>query len=158
MGTLSDYLIQDHQRCDMLLRQTQQHVGAADWVDAGRAAAAFLGALERHVRIEEDIVFPAYERALGTEAMPTTAMRADHQRVRALAQRLASAIEARSAHDFVAHAESLLLTMHLHSEKEEGVLYPVIERVLAQRSAELIEAARALDADPGAGSASTGAI
>lgn len=146
MGILSEYLLQDHARCDGLLRQAQQSVGAARWTDARRDVAAFRDALERHVLIEEHIVFPAFERALGSAASPTTAMRADHVRVRALAQRTADAVDALSAQDFVRHAESLLLTLHQHSEKEEGVLYPMIERLLAQRSAELLAAARAFGA------------
>lgn len=146
MGILSDYLIDDHARCDRLLGQAQQSVGAAHWTDARRDVAAFRYALERHVLIEERIVFPAFECALGTAASPTAAMRADHLRVRALAQRLSNAVVAQSAQEFVRHAESLLLTLHQHSEKEEGVLYPMIERVLAHRSAELLDAARAFGA------------
>ena len=97
MGILSDYLVHDHERCDALLRQTQQSVGAARWTDARRDVAAFRYALERHVLIEERIIFPAFERALGSAASPTAAMRADHLRVRAVAQRLANAVEANSA-------------------------------------------------------------
>ena len=146
MDTLSSYLTEDHARCDVLLRRTQRFVGAGHWREARREVAAFQYALERHLLIEERIVFPAFESALGHAGSPTAAMRAEHLRIRAVAQRLSNAVVELSAHDFVKHAEALLLTMHLHSEKEEGVLYPMIERVLAPSCHKLVAAMQAFGA------------
>ena len=146
MTTLGNYLTEDHARCDLLLRRTQQFVGTGHWPEARREIAAFHYALERHLLIEERIVFPAFEFALGHAVSPTVTMRAEHLRIRAVAQRLTDAVDAQSAQDFIKHAEALLLTMHLHSEKEEGVLYPMIERVLARRCPDLLGAARAFGA------------
>lgn len=143
METLGTYLIDDHERCDALLRRTERFVAAQFWREARREVAGFQYALERHLLIEERIVFPAFEAALGHAASPTDAMRAEHLRIRALAQRLCDSVAALNCQDFVKHAETLLLTMHQHSEKEEGVLYPMIERVLARRCPELLGAARA---------------
>ncbi len=146
MQTLGNYLTDDHERCDLLLRRTERLVGAGQWSEARREVAAFQYALERHLLIEERIVFPAFEAALGHAVSPTDAMRAEHLRIRAVAQRLTDAVAALSAQDFVKHAETLLLTMHQHSEKEEGVLYPMVERVLARRCQDLLGAARAFGA------------
>jgi hemerythrin-like domain-containing protein len=146
METLGTYLTGDHARCDRLLHGAQQAVGPWRWPEARRAMAAFQYALERHLLIEQRIVFPAFEAALGRAVSPTAAMRAEHLRIRAVAQRLADAVDALSAQAFVLHAEALLLTVHQHSEKEEGVLYPMIERVLARRCPDLLDAARAFGA------------
>lgn len=147
MDTLGSYLTDDHLRCDALLRRTQQCVGAACWLEAHLAMHDFRQALERHLLIEEQIVFPAFEFALGRHAMsPTATMRAEHLRIRAVVQRLAEAVDANNTHDFVKHAEALLLTMHGHSEKEEGVLYPMLERVLGRRWPSLLLDARAFKA------------
>lgn len=143
METLGSYLTEDHVRCDILLRRTQQFVGAGRWPEARREMTAFQYALERHLRIEERIVFPAFEAAIGPAISPTATMRAEHTRIRAVAQRLGDAVNALCTHDFVKHGEALLLAMHLHSEKEEGLMYPMIERVLARRCRDLLAAARA---------------
>lgn len=153
MDTLGTYLTHDHERCDGLLRRTQQSVSGARWPDARRDMAAFQYALERHLLIEERIIFPAFESALGHAVSPTATMRAEHLRIRAVAQRMADAVAAASPGEFVKHAEALLLTMHQHSEKEEGVLYPMIERVLARRCPDLLRAAHAFGACDGAASA-----
>ena len=146
LDTLGTYLTDDHQRCDALLRSTQKGVGAARWADARRAMGVFQYALERHLLIEERILFPAFEAALGHTTSPTVLLRAEHLRIRAAAQRLTDAVDALSAQDFMKHAETFLLTMHLHSEKEEGVLYPMIERVLGRRCPALLDDARAFGA------------
>ena len=143
METLGSYLTDDHGRCDALLRNAEHAVGTASWQQAWRDVRAFQHALERHLMIEERIIFPAFEAALGRGVSPTAAMRAEHLRIRALAQRMADAVEGQRGADFLKHAEALLLTMHQHSETEEGVLYPMIERVLGPRCAQLLDAARA---------------
>lgn len=146
MQNMGRYLTQDHARCDILFRNTQQAVRGAHWVEARRAMAAFQHALERHMLIEERILYPAFERAIGRAASPTDAMRADHLRIRAMAQRLSDAVAACDMDAFISHAESLLLLQHQHSEREEGVLYPMIERVLVHNSAEVLGAMQAYGA------------
>lgn len=146
MDTLGSYMTQDHARCDALFAQVRQAVGDADWRQARRDIAAFQGALERHLLIEERIVFPAFERAIGSAVGPTAAMRAEHLRIRAVAQRLCNAVGARDAQAFINHADALLLVLHQHSEKEEGVLYPMIERVLVLSREQLLGAMRAFGA------------
>ena len=146
MDTIGSYLEQDHARCDALLLQAQQSVRGASWRQARLDIAAFQHALERHLLVEERILFPAFERALGRAVSPTATMRTEHLRIRAVAQRLSDTVGAGDMEAFVTHAESLLLVLHQHSEKEEGVLYPMIERVLARSSAELVVAMRAFGA------------
>ncbi len=146
MDTLGIYLAHDHERCDTLLRKTQRAVRSGHWAQARREMATFHHALERHLLIEERIVFPAFENAVPDASHLTEAMRAEHLRVRAVAQRLADAVNCLSLQAFVEHAEALLLTLHQHSEKEEGMLYPMIERVLARRCPDLLAAARAFGA------------
>ena len=146
MDTMSSYLTQDHARCDALFKQVQQCVRGVDWRQARLAMAAFQHALERHLLIEERILFTAFERAIGRATSPTDAMRAEHLRIRAVAQRLSDTVGAGDMGGFVKHAEALLLVLHQHSEKEENMLYPMIERVLAHGSVELVSAMQAFGA------------
>lgn len=143
MDTLSTYLDRDHHHCDALLRRASDCVRRAQWPEARYAMSAFQNALERHLLIEERVLFPAFERALGHQVGPTSAMRSEHMRIRAVAQRLANSVQAGDAESFTTHAEVLLLVMHQHGEKETEVLYPMIERVLAHRSAQVLDAMRA---------------
>lgn len=146
MDTIGSYLAHDHTRCDALLGPARAAVRDGHWAQAGRALAEYSHALERHLLIEERIVFPAYERVLGREIAPTAASRADHLRIRAQAQRLSNALHACDAGAFLDHADTLEALLGQHGEKEEAVLYPMIERVLARSCLDLVGAMRAFGA------------
>ncbi|MES3022928.1 MAG: hemerythrin domain-containing protein [Pseudomonadota bacterium] len=149
MDTLSGYLAEDHRHCDTLMRRAGACALHGQWPQARDATAAFQNALERHLMVEERILFPAFEQAIGHAASPTGAMRAEHLRIRAVAQRMADSVQARDRDAFATHAEVLLLALHQHAEKEEGVLYPMIERVLAPRGRQVLAAMREFTAlDP----------
>lgn len=150
---LSSYLAQDHDHCDDLFKLAQRAVCTGQWGEAKNSMAAFRHALERHLLVEERILFPAFENAIGRAVAPTAAMRTEHLRIRGMAQRMDDAVRARDADAFVKHAGVLLLLVHEHAEKEEGVLYPMIERVLQHRCADLVSAMRAFGTHDAAASA-----
>jgi len=144
--TISGYLEADHVRCDALFAPARDAVRHGRWAQADHALAAFRHALERHLLIEERIVFPAFESALRNTLTPTAAMRSEHLRIRGVAQRLADALRARDAEAFLNHADTLGVVLYQHGEKEEGVLYPMIERILQRTSADIVAAMRAFGA------------
>lgn len=146
MDTIGGYLEADHARCDALFVPARDGVRAGRWQQADHALAAFRHALERHLLIEERIVFPAFENALHNTLTPTAAMRSEHLRIRGVVQRLADSLRGRDAEAFLAHADTLGVVLYQHSEKEEGVLYPMIERVLARTRADILSAMRAFGA------------
>ncbi|WP_167089073.1 hemerythrin domain-containing protein [Massilia frigida] len=146
MDTIGSYLEADHVRCDALFANARHAVRVGLWREAGRALATFRHALERHLLIEERIVFPAFENAVGTTSAPTAAMRSEHLRIRGVVQRLANALAERDTEAFLIHADTLGIVLYQHSEKEEGVLYPMIERVLAASCHRLVEAMQAFGA------------
>ncbi len=143
METIATYMEQDHDHCDALFRLANESMCLGRWLQAGREMATFAHAIERHLLLEERVLFPAYEYALGHAIAPTSAMRSEHLRIRAVVQRLADAVGAHDSVAFFNHADAYLLLMHQHSQKEEGVLYPSIARVLAHASKDLLNAMRA---------------
>lgn len=147
MNTIGSYLAHDHARCDALFVPVRAAVQDGQWAQAGRALAEFCHAAERHLLIEERIVFPAYERVLARSPLPpTAASRADHLRIRALMQHLSNALRARDAAAFFEHAATLAAVQCQHSEMEEATLYPMIERVLARSCHDMVGAMRAFGA------------
>ncbi|NHZ65797.1 hemerythrin domain-containing protein [Massilia sp. CCM 8694] len=146
MDTIGSYLEADHVRCDALFADARRAVRKGLWREAGNCFAAFCHALERHLLIEERIVFPAFENAIGAASAPTAAMRSEHLRIRGVAQRLSNALRERDTEAFLNHADTLGIVLYQHSEKEEGVLYPMIERVLAPSCHKLVAAMQAFGA------------
>ncbi|MES2300382.1 MAG: hemerythrin domain-containing protein [Pseudomonadota bacterium] len=146
METITAYLEGDHARCHALFETARKRVAALEWGSAADDFAAFAYAMERHLIMEERIVFPAYEKAVRTTTGPTSIMRSEHLHIRAIVQRMADSIAAGHAKEFGKHADTLRIVVLHHGEKEEGVLYPMIDRILGGRQGEVIAAMRAFGA------------
>ena len=150
MDTIASYLADDHHRCDALLTRACASVRAARWTQAVRELADYADAIERHLLLEERIIFPAFEAAIarvaGKAVPPTAEMRAEHLRIRAVVQRMRNSLHGCDTVAFFDHADSLALFISLHSEKEEGMLYPLIDRMLQHQREELVAAMTAFGA------------
>ncbi|HKB15726.1 MAG TPA: hemerythrin domain-containing protein [Planctomycetota bacterium] len=138
--TITDFFQRDHREIDALYH------GALERAREGAAGPAlstfeeYDRSLERHIRWEEDLVFPAFEEASGLRGGgPTEVMRAEHREIRALKQRLRAQIAAlRGPADRTAPlwetARSLERVLREHNAKEESVLYLACDQTLPRES------------------------
>ena len=130
-------LTQDHER----LRDQLQHA-ASSLADRRLRQArtdfrAFQAAFERHVRTEEEIVFPLFEVRVGLVGGPTVLMRDEHGRMAEHVQAMAAAFDRGDSATFgEAHARFAEL-FRAHTAKEERFLYTTLDRLLSseQRAA-----------------------
>jgi len=127
--TISDYLSWDHDRLDALLQSASQLVKDGAWVHAWRVYAEFERGLNRHIRLEEEILFPVFEERAGTTG-PTVVMREEHRLIRGVLSVLSAAVGRADAAGFRAGLTALQAVLPAHNEKEERVLYPTTDRVL----------------------------
>ncbi len=143
METLTNFMAQDHFHCDGLFRLANESACLGRWPQAVLEMATFSDAIERHLLIEERVLFPAYEQAFRHAIAPTASMRSEHLRIRAMVQRLSDSVKEKDVISFFKHSDAFLLLMHQHAQQEEGILYPRMERVLAHISKDLLNAMRA---------------
>ncbi|HEU4776107.1 MAG TPA: hemerythrin domain-containing protein [Telluria sp.] len=144
MNEVSKYLEQDHARCDQLYADAVTHVAARDWEQAAVRFADFAEAQRLHIEMEESVLYPAFEQAAGTSTGPTLAMRAEHHLLREILFRLSEAINRRSVIEFSDHADTFHLITQQHNLKEEGMLFPLIDKMLRHRYDELVQAMTAM--------------
>ena len=130
MNSFTEYLGDDHHRCDELFAAAEQAV-AQQGPQALDAHGAFITAMERHFGIEEELLFPAFEAASGSSMGPTAVMRHEHEQMRQLFADMDAALQASQADDYLGARETLLILMQQHNAKEEQMLYPMTEHVLA---------------------------
>ena len=140
MQTLDKFLETDHKQCDLLLEQAHDAGANGDWSAADAALRAFAASLLRHISMEEDVLFPAFEQATGSAAGPTAVMRGEHGHLRRLIESITSAARARDEGDFFAEFEALRLMLGQHNLKEENVLNTMAVCILAARTDELLAA------------------
>jgi iron-sulfur cluster repair protein YtfE (RIC family) len=129
--TVSDYLSWDHDRLDALLQSVSNWVESADWAHARRAYAEFDRGLDRHIRLEEETLFPLFEARTGAVG-PTSVMREEHQLIRGALAVMGAAVGIADAAGFRSGLAALTSVLTAHNEKEERVLYPTTDRVLPE--------------------------
>jgi iron-sulfur cluster repair protein YtfE (RIC family) len=129
--TVTACLTLDHGRLDALLEEAARRVWDADWPGASRSYADFERGLERHMRDEEEIVFPLFEARTGMTDGPTAVLRAEHGQVRVSLVLMRRGLESEDAKGFEEGLSFMRSVLPEHEAQEEHVLYPTTDRLLA---------------------------
>ncbi|HEX8013352.1 MAG TPA: hemerythrin domain-containing protein [Casimicrobiaceae bacterium] len=144
MTTISDFMTSGHRACDELFARAEEAAG--DWAKTTIELDAFRRALELHLVMEEDVLFPAFEERTGmTGGGPTEAMRVEHAQMRALTDQLADAAADCDEKRYLGIADTLHVLIQQHNMKEEGMMYPMLDSAVADRIAELIASCNAVE-------------
>jgi hemerythrin-like domain-containing protein len=149
--TIVDFLGSDHQRLTAYWQEFLQAVEACRMAyetlfvrEKGHRVAAierlaqFIFGLRRHIRMEEDQLFPLFEERsrMPAGAGPTAAMRAEHQAIEAILRNVEKLLAGGDCANVIqtiegqpVHPSELLRS---HDAKEENVLYPMADRLFTQ--------------------------
>lgn len=144
MSSISHFMGQDHASCHELYAAAEKAVAEASrqpsaWEQAAKKSERLAASLTRHFAMEEEVLFPAFEEATGMAGGgPPAVMRMEHAQMRDLLERLGQAAAARDASAWLSVGETLLVMMQQHDMKEEGILYPMADDVLARESGEVV--------------------
>lgn len=130
MSQISQYMTQDHRACDERFASAEEAVNSQDWETAKSEFDGFQDAMERHLGMEEETLFPAFEQATGNAMGPTRIMRMEHEQMRDLIRQMGAALHAQDAETYLGVSETLLIMMQQHNVKEEQILYPMTDQVL----------------------------
>jgi hemerythrin-like domain-containing protein/uncharacterized protein (DUF2249 family) len=129
----------DHDRLDGLEKAAMEAWVAGETHAAAQLHLRFVFGLLRHIRFEESVLFPEFERVSRTpgDRGPTAAMRVEHREIEALLEdvRQAAVSGVRPAESTRADLRALL---HQHNVKEENVLYPMLDRALEARETDAL--------------------
>ena len=128
MYEFSKVMGDEHERLAGLFRQYQA-LRPRQPVEARRRLEEFTAGLERHMAIEEQILFPRFEdfSHLGTSG-PTTVMRGEHREIRHALARLRSLPPGTGAIDEL--EMKLLDALRAHEAMEDLVFNPWIDESL----------------------------
>ena len=129
---LTAFFEQDHRDCDARWADVEELLDTQD-VDAARPAwQKFNAGMRRHIAMEEEVLFPAFESAAKMAGGgPTAVMRMEHQLMRGLLDQIESVMESGDTEQALDTGDTLLMLIQQHNIKEEGMLYPMAENVLA---------------------------
>lgn len=134
-----EYLKDDHARLGELLTHAAEEIGSGDALAAAAAFAELACGLERHMDMEEHVLFPVFEKASGMTVGPTAVMCREHETFR----ELLAGIEAALGRGDLDEADDKLREMsevfQAHHLTEENFIYSgTDERLGAEARDELV--------------------
>jgi len=138
---ISEALGWDHERLARLEVAAFVARAAGEVETAESSYAAFSSGLKKHIAVEEEFLFPAFEKRLGlsSSAGPTGVMRREHEEILRLLGEILRTIgnpaklpdEARAAfHEL----------LEKHHFKEEEILYPALDHALSPAESDALVA------------------
>ncbi|MCP4873315.1 MAG: hemerythrin domain-containing protein [Proteobacteria bacterium] len=134
------FLTREHRDCDALWANLEEALDAEDEGTVGTLWPRFDAAMRRHLAMEEEVIFPALEAAMGMRGFgPVQVMKHEHMQMRALLDRMAQAALSGAWQEMMDEGDTLLMMVGQHNAKEEGVLYPMIQQRLASEWSALSE-------------------
>jgi len=123
--TVTEFLQTDHRRLDAIFERFQQAIKQNRWETASKDFRELSTGLKRHIKIEEEILFPVFEEKTGMfNGGPTAVMRMEHTEIKDLLDKVLASTDAREASKAVDGYNALILILADHNMKEEHILYP----------------------------------
>lgn len=133
MITIGKAFAQDHRRLEAELSGTFGSIEAADWRAASAGFARFRQGIERHIEIEEQVLFPAVEN--GVETPLTAILRKGHRDLKVFFDEVEDAIQERDQGEALRNISAMRALLELHDKKEEAELYPAAQERLGEDGA-----------------------
>lgn len=138
MNSTDNWLVHEHSLYEDLLSRCQDAAGIEDWGTVNQAFNDLVTSLKRHMTLEEEVLYPAYESTPHAPQGPTTALREEHSNIVRLIQDMARIIKTRdSGHvlECLTHLENQMIK---HHEKEEDIFLPMASYILNASHDELL--------------------
>jgi hemerythrin-like domain-containing protein len=145
MNTTENWLVHEHSLYEELLSRCQDAVDIEDWATANLAFQELVTHLKRHMALEEEVLYPAYEATAHAPQGPTTALREEHDGIVRLFHDMARIIRSRDSDHALEGLAQLGNLMIKHHEKEEDIFLPMASHILRESRAELLRRLDELD-------------
>ncbi|MGB5717191.1 MAG: hemerythrin domain-containing protein [Gammaproteobacteria bacterium] len=146
MNSTDNWLVHEHSLYEDLLSECHDTVENEDWESVNLIFSQLVMHLKRHIALEEEVLYPAYESAPHAPQGPTTALRQEHSTIIRMIQDMAPVIKSRNSEhvlECLAHLENQMIK---HHEKEEDIFLPMASHILNASHDELLRKLGEFDA------------
>lgn len=145
-ASVTSYMAWDHDRLDGVLTDVRRMVDDGRIQQARDTYRIFDQGLNRHIRIEEQVLFPLFENRTGMVTGPTTVLRFEHRQLMGGLALMRAGLERPDPARFREGFEEVMAVLPHHQLKEERTLYPTLDGYLAPDERAVL-AARLADHD-----------
>jgi len=146
MNPTDNWLVHEHSLYEELLSRCREAAETEDWGSVDRVVHELVAHLKRHMALEEEVLFPAYEATPHAPQGPTTALREEHANIVRLIRDTAQVIRTRDSDHVLECLAQLEYHMIKHHEKEEDIFLPMASHILNSSRDELLRELEAFDA------------
>lgn len=146
MNSDDNWLVHDHSLYEDILFKCQDLVEAGEWNDARQSFDDLVRHLKNHMAMEEEVLYPAYEKRVTSSTGPTQALREDHDQLVQLVRDMIHVFRSRDAGhvlDCLSHLEEKMIK---HHEKEEDIFLPMASVILDTSREEITRQLNSFDA------------
>ena len=137
MSGTDNWLEHEHSLYENLLSQCQDAVESEDWGTVDLLFKEMVTSLKRHMALEEEVLYPAYESTSHAPQGPTQALRAEHDQIVRLIRDMARVIKSRGSEHVLECLLHLEKQMIKHHEKEEDIFLPMASHILDAKREEI---------------------
>jgi hemerythrin-like domain-containing protein len=130
--SVTSYLMWDHDRLDAVLYEVFALVSEGSLAHAAERFAEFDAGMARHIRLEDEVLFPEFRARSGLTGGPTELAGREHQVISEALADMKGALASGDAKAFFAARKKFLAVLPAHHAKEEQLLYPVIDESLSE--------------------------
>lgn len=123
----------DQRRLDDILDEVDECVGSGRFFQAARLYDEFLSGLERHMEMEEEVLFPLYASLVQGGDGVVADMATEHMLIRVVAEEVAESLRLEDVRAFSDGIEELHAVMDGHDLREEQGVYPRLDEALLAR-------------------------
>ena len=131
--SVTRYLCWDHSRLARLLEQVKDQVAEGRLKEARELYRSYDAGVSRHLRVEQELVYPLFEARTGITPGPTETLRQEHEQVQHAVRMMREGLAVLDVQGFEAGVRYLDETLPAHNSKEEHVLYPTMDAMLTER-------------------------
>ncbi len=141
MSGTDNWLVHEHSLYENLLSECTEAVEIEDWRTANLLFKRIVTHLKRHMALEEEVLYSAYEAVTHAPQGPTGALREEHDHIVRLIMDMARVIKTKDS-DYVleclAHLERQMIK---HHEMEEDMFLPMASYILDVRKSRFVSVA-----------------
>ncbi len=130
MSSTENWLVHEHSLYENLLSRCTEAIEIEDWKTADLLFRKMVTHLKRHMALEEEVLYPAYEAETHAPQGPTGALREEHDHIVRLVTDMSRVIKTRDSDHVLECLVHLEKQMIKHHEKEEDIFLPMASHIL----------------------------
>ena len=136
---ISKFMTEDHKKCDEVFSELENSILNKKTDGIEKKFEEVSNDFLRHFKMEEEVMFPAFEARTGMSEGPTQVMRMEHNQMKHVIYQMEDDIKKGDYDHFLGLSETFIILVQQHNAKEEQMLYNMMDQALEDIEAETVE-------------------